>query len=357
LSAPRNTQLDGWRAFAVLGVIWLHWTPYAWRGPLPFEIGLYFFLTLTGFFTTRVLLRDRDAGEQRLHKPWKRMAMRHFLKRRAVRLLVPCYAAMLFGWICGAPDLRAHPGWYLAQLANFHIAFLPDWPSGTAHYWTLAIQIQFFLLWPIIIFRTPRRALGPVLLAFSALAPLTRWVMLHHFPQVLHPGAFSTGAADYFGIGALLALAMEKGMPEGDRRLGRAAWIAFAGYVVLYTFEARGTPVPGLRHIQQTLLAVAFAGLISATLRGFSGGLGKILEHPAAQHIGKISYGLYLFHTTVPLALGKILPWLWMDQGREQVMLILRMPVYALGAWGAAYACWRFLETPLDRFKHHARKP
>ncbi|MCW1923717.1 acyltransferase [Luteolibacter arcticus] len=354
LSAPRNTQLDGWRAFAVLGVIWLHWTPREWRGALPFEIGLYFFLILTGFLTTRVLLRDRDAGEK-LRKPWKRMAFRHFLKRRAVRLLLPCYAAMLLGWLCGSPDLSAHPLIYLTHVANIHMAFSPSWPPGTAHYWTLAIQIQFFLLWPLVILYLPRKALLPALIAFTLLAPLTRWAALNYFPQVYHAGALSTSAADYLGMGSLLALAMERGMPAGDRRLRLAAWLAFAGYLVLYVFDESGHPVTGLRHVQQTLLSMAFVGLISATLRGFSGALAKTLEHPVAQHIGRISYGLYLFHTIVPLAVGKLIPWLWWTEGHDQTMLSLRILVFALGSWGIAYACWRYLEQPLDRFRQHAR--
>jgi peptidoglycan/LPS O-acetylase OafA/YrhL len=353
LSAPRNTQLDGWRAFAVLGVIWLHWAPREWRGPLPFEIGLYFFLTLTGFLITRVLLRDRDAGEK-LHKPWRRMATRHFLKRRAIRILVPCYAAMAFAWICGAPDMRAHPLIYLTHLANFHIAFLPEYPAGTAHYWTLAIQMQFYLLWPLLIFFAPRRLLAPVLLVFVALAPLSRWVLLHYFPQVINPGAISTSAADYFGTGALLALAMERGMQPGDRRLGTAAWIAFACYVVLYCLDEADRPVPGLRHFQQTFVSIVFAGLISATLRGFSGGLGKILEHPAAQHIGRLSYGLYLFHTTIPLAVGKLMPFLW-HPVFEGPLLAVRLIVFSFASWGAAWLCWRYLEQPLDRFRQHPR--
>ncbi len=340
----------------MLGVIWLHWAPREWRGSLPFEIGLYFFLTLTGFLTTRVLLRDRDAGEK-LHKPWRRMAVRHFLKRRAIRLLLPCYVAMLFGWACAAPDLRAHLWVYLAQLANFHIAFSPAWPSGTAHYWTLAIQIQFFLLWPLVIFYLPRKLLGPAMLAVVAMAPLTRWAALNFFPQLYHPGAFSTSAGDYLGMGSLLALAMEKGMPEGDRRLAQAAWVAFACYLVLYCFDESGHPIAGVRHVQQTFLSVVFAGLISATLRGFTGPLARILDNPVVQHLGRISYGLYLFHTTVPLAVGKVLPWLWWADGPPALMTALRILVFALGSWAAAWLCLRYLEQPLDRFRHHARRP
>jgi peptidoglycan/LPS O-acetylase OafA/YrhL len=231
---------------------------------------------------------------------------------------------------------------------------MSGYPAGTAHYWTLAIQMQFYLLWPLLIFFAPRRLLGPLLLAFVALAPLSRWALYHHFPQVLNPGAFSTCAADYFGAGALLALAKERGMQPGDRRLGIAAWVAFAAYVTLYCFDQAGHPVPGLRHLQQTFVSIVFAGLISATLRGFSGPLGKALEHPAAQHIGRLSYGLYLFHNVIPLALGMVMPFLW-HPVFEGPLLAVRLVAFALASWGMAWLCWRYLEQPLDRFRQHSR--
>ena len=334
--------------------MWLHWAPREWRGALPFEIGLYFFLTLTGFLITRILLREKSAGEAAAI-PWRGAAYGQFLKRRAARILIPCYAAMLFAWIFGADDLREHPLYYLTHTVNFHIAFLPQYPSGTAHYWTLAIQVQFYLLWPLLVFLAPRRALLPLFLVFTALAPLSRWVLLHHFPEIINPGAISTSTADYFGAGALLALAMDRGMKPGDRRLATAAWIAFAAYAVLYCFDEADRPLPGLRHVQQTLVSLAFAGLISATLQGFGGALGKVLDHPAAQHLGKLSYGLYLFHTAMPLAIGKLLPFLWHPVFTGP-LLAVRLAVFFLASWGVAWLCWRYLEQGLDRFRSPARR-
>ncbi len=330
--------------------MWLHWAPREWRGAWPFEAGLYFFLVLTGFLITRILLRDRAAGEH-LGKPWKRDGLRHFLRRRATRILIPCYAAMLFALAVGAPDIREHPLPYLAHTVNFHIALLPEWPSGTAHYWTLAIQVQFYLIWPLLIYFTPRRALLPAFLAITALAPLSRLILLHHFPEVHHPGAISTSALDYFGAGALLAWALDRGMQPGDRRVTLAAWAALLPYAVLYYLDETGRTVPGFRHIQQTLVAFIFAGLICATLAGLRGPLGALLEHPAIQHLGRLSYGLYLFHTPVPLFLGKVLPFLW----HPAVPAGARIPCYFLASWGAAWLCWRYLERSLDRFHPHKR--
>ncbi len=326
--------------------MWQHWAPPEWRGPFPFEIGLYFFFTLSGYLITRGLLRDREAGAV-LHKPWRRMAIRHFLKRRALRILLPCYVAMLFAWLVAAPDIRAHPLYYLTHTVNFHMACLPDFPSGTAHYWTLAIQVQFYLLWPVLIYAAPGRHLTTILIALSLAAPLSRAILVNYFPEILRPGAITTSTLDYFGTGALLALAIDKGMQPGDRRLSIAAWAALVPYLILYQFDRTGHPVPGLRHFQQTLVSIIFAGLISATLAGFRGPLGKLLDLPFIQQVGRLSYGFYLFHTPMPLFLGFILSWLWLPA----VPLAVRIVVFFLASWGAAWLCWRYLETHLDRFR------
>lgn len=334
----------------MLGVIWLHWAPPVWRGPVPFEIGLFFFLTLTGFLITRILLHERVAAGHHGGR-WRVGAYLHFQKRRLMRILVPCYVAMLFAIAVGAPDIRAHWPAYFGHWSNFHMAFLEKWPSGTAHYWTLAVQIQFYLIWPLVVFLSPRKLLGWVFLAFVALGPLSRMILARHFPEVHHAEAITSTAMDYFGVGALLALALERGMKAGDRRLAVAAGLAFAGYVALYTFNEMGRPVAGFRYIQQTLVSVAFAGLISATLAGF-GGIGeKILEHPAVQHVGKLSFGLYLFHTPAPLFLGYVLPQLWLLTGPWQA---LRLGVFGLTSWGLAWLCWRYLETRTAHPNRHA---
>ncbi len=330
--------------------MWLHWAPPVWRGSIPFEIGLFFFLTLTGFLITRILLHERTAAEHRGGR-WRTKAYLHFQKRRLLRVLVPCYVAMLFAIIVGAPDIRQHWLAYFGHWSNFHMAYMENWPSGTAHYWTLSVQIQFYLFWPLVVFLVPRKLLGMAFLAFVAVGPLFRMILALWFPEVHHSEAFTSTAMDYFGVGALLALALERGMKAGDKRLTWVAWIALAGYVVLYTFNEMERPLDGFCYIQQTLVSVVFAGLISATLAGF-GGIGeKILEHPAVQHVGKLSFGLYLFHTPVPLFLGIVLPWLWLLTGPWQ---LLRLGVFALTSWGLAWLCWRYLEIRTVHPNKHA---
>ena len=323
--------------------MWLHWAPAAWRGPVPFEIGLFFFLTLTGFLITRILLHERTAAEGRGGK-WRTKAYLHFQKRRLGRILVPCYVAMLFAILVGAPDIRAHWPAYFGHWSNFHMAFLDRWPSGTAHYWTLAVQMQFYLLWPPVVFLVPGKWLAAVFVAFVAVAPASRIILEQWFPWIPHEQAMTPLAMDYFGTGALLALALDRGMKAGDKRLNRAAWVAFTGYAVLYLSREMGQPIQALGFIQQTLVSVVFAGLISATLAGFGGVRERVLEHPAVQHFARLSFGLYLFHTPVPLLLGLVLPQLW-DPFFSGPWQALRLAVFFLTSWGLAHLCRRYLET------------
>ena len=141
-----------------------------------------------------------------------------------------------------------------------------------------------------------------------------------------------------------LAWALERGMQVGDVRLKWAAVLAFLGYVLLYIQYRLGQPLAGFCYLQQTLLSVAFTGLISATLDGFGGWLGKTLDAAPAQHLGRLSYGFYLFHSPAPLLLGHIMPFLWAPyfDGPWQ---IIRLITFGLTSWGLAYLCWRYLET------------
>lgn len=278
------------------------------------------------------------------------MAYRDFIVRRGLRILLPCVAAMAIGWLAGAPDLRAHPWWYLSQLANFHIACLSQWPSGTSHYWSLAIQSQFYLVWPLVVLWLPRRALAPVIFVTIFLAPLSRYLLETRMPHIAHPGAITGCALDYLGMGALLALGFHRGIDAGKGWIRKVAWAAALVYSVFYVLDESGRTLPVLGYFQQTFLSVALAGIIAASLSGLPGWLAAVLVHPATQHVARLSYSLYLLHTLIPILLGHVLPVLWKlpDHGPG---LGLRLAVFALATWGLSWVFWRFVEQPVERIR------
>lgn len=320
------------------------------RGPFPFELGLFFFLGLTGYLITGILLRERDRGEA-TGGPWRGAGLKNFHIRRGMRILAPYYTAVALAWIFWAPDVHTALPWYLAHLTNFHFAMV-GWVDYTSHFWSLAVQQQFYLLWPLLIWWLPKRWLAVVMGLIALTAPAFRMFGENWFPAVQIPSLLPFGACDYLALGSLLALAVHRGMPLGHRGLRLASWVAFAGYLVLYSLYKADIYIPYAGAFQQTLLAVAFCGLIAAASRGFGGWRGTLLDHRAIQYIGKLSYSLYLYHNLAPLVASRVLPWLWHPPfGQTWGGLASQGMVIVGFTWLLSWLSWRYIEVPTQRAK------
>ena len=342
----RATQLDGWRGVAMIGVVWFHWAPKAWKGEYPFEIGLFFFFTLTGYLITRGLMRERDRAEAR-GGAWRLAGWWSFQVRRGLRILPPYYAAVALAWVVRADDVVDHPLWYLAHLTNFHIEAIGRWPPGTSQFWTLAVQQQFYLVWPLVVWGVPRRWLGPVFLVLAALAPAVRAAQTG--PMHLAPWM----ELDYLAGGSWLAWWLARGGNPSSTALRGIGWLAGCGYAFLYARANWWSPVPGVSWLQQPLLALACMVLIARTEAGCCGVVGSWLDRPLLQYLGKISYSLFLLHNLAPMLLGHLLPWLWLPWFETGPGLAIRLACFAVAAWALGAASWRWLESPMDRIRKH----
>ncbi len=341
----------------MVAIAWDHWLPKSWPRVFPFEVFLFFFLVLTGYLITGSLLRERDRSETR-GGSWKWQALKTYQIRRGLRILAPYYAAIALAWIVRAPDVTgASILWYLGHLSNIHMAFLGYWPSGTNHFWSLAIQQQFYLVWPFVIWFMPRRLLVASVVLCALMGPVTRWLHPCFEAWVAWPNLMTWACLDYFGIGGLLALAVHRGMSLESPGLRLLSGFALAGYLVFFIGHAMGFPTLGVRALQQTLLSIALCGLIAATSVGFSGVLGKILEHPVLQRIGQVSYGIYLFHNLAPLVTGKLMGFLWNGAFEDGVGALFRIAIFAAVTWGLTLASWRWIEQPLQEIRSNLGKP
>ena len=343
----RAVQLDGLRAVAMVAICWDHWCPPAWPRLFPFEIFLFFFLVLTGYLITGSLLRERDRKEAR-GGPWKLDGLKSYQLRRGLRILAQYYAAVVLAWLVWAPDMHAAFGWYFLHFSNIHMATLDAWPSGTNHFWSLAMQQQFYLIWPFVIWFLPRKALLPAILLFAAIGPASRCADGFFQQWFARPGILTWANFDYFGIGGLFALAVHRGMSLESPVLRWLAVLGLSGYIALFASHALGGPTLGLRPLQQTFLSVGLCGFIAAGIVGFRGPLGKFLEEPRLLYIGQLSYGIYLFHNLAPLVAGKILPFLWFGPFDSPLGEVIRIPVFAAVTWGLTLASWRWIETPMQ---------
>jgi peptidoglycan/LPS O-acetylase OafA/YrhL len=324
--------LDGLRAVAV-GTVFLYHATAQFRN----AVGVDMFFALSGFLITRGLLEQLEKHD--------RIDLRLFYIRRALRLL-PALLAMIASLLVFAAAMGVHPlrvhviasFTSLTYMMNWSRAF--GWSSSgwLGHTWSLSIEEQFYLAWPLILSAVyARGGLKYALLCALFLAGLSVLVRIH----LLHAGAaedrlyngFDT-RGDGLLIGCALALA----------RLPRlAAWAGRLWLVPALTIGLIFLFVPwiALQTLTFTLLAGATAWLILACWYETSPGLVWLLELLPVRYVGRISYGLYLWH-------WPILNILWEHHFKNGVGMA------ALAA-GLTLLCaalsFHFVEQPLLRLK------
>ena len=155
-------QFDGLRAIAVLMVVVFHWFAGGWITKSGIGLmGVDIFFALSGFLITRILLVykfNQDAGYDK-HSKWHILG--RFIYRRALRIF-PVYFLLLFVLYHISyflPNtLKADWGWYVSYLQNFLFYIRQSWAIGkVSPFWTLAVEEQFYMFWPLLILFVPTR--------------------------------------------------------------------------------------------------------------------------------------------------------------------------------------------------------
>jgi peptidoglycan/LPS O-acetylase OafA/YrhL len=317
-------------------------------------MGVDLFFVLSGFLITGILF-DSLGG---------RAYFRTFYIRRFLRIF-PLYYGALFFLLLLSVLLSLH--WngyelvYLAYLQNlppwsFHIPSLNIY-GYTGHFWSLAVEEQFYLIWPLIVFLVrDRRRLLVTALALVPIAPALRiWTVLHGLPHPL-TYQFTLCRTDSLLLGACLALAIRGPRPYTLLRIAPvAAAVCFVGTTALalrhHPWNLSEEPNTFLKGVGFTLLAISFAALIASVLR--SGSLiERLFRNAAMRWLGRYSYGIYVFHMIVLAAVG-FGPRLWLDaRFHSKVAGIAGEALLCLTITLAlAWISFNFYEKPFLRLK------
>lgn len=344
----RLRGLDGLRAIAVTTVILFHLTP----GLLPGGyLGVDIFFVISGFLITTLLLREHVAhGRITLHVFWARRA-RRLLPALALVVLGSCTAALVIGG-----DVLVRIGQQVLGAATFSYNWLgiaseqsyfdSTTPELFRNLWSLAVEEQFYLVWPFVVLGLVllrRRAwrLGPVTaLALGSAAAMVTLAFAGTSPTRLYYGTdtHSFGLA----IGAILAIVALDWSPRPlEWRRSTRGMLTVAGSVAVVALLALswwlGEESPlvfqGGLILVALLTAVAIAG---AVVPGSM--LGSVLDLPPLRVIGERSYGLYLWHWPVFIlttaALPAADPWL---------IAVIALTITVV----AAALSYRFVEQPI----------
>lgn len=353
--------LDGFRGLAILGVMLSHFlnaghvvTEESWWGRVLLGgfIGVDMFFVLSGFLITGILLDARVTTAR---------GFGVFYARRALRIFPLYYAslALVFFLSHAGPDSDS-PWWYWTFASNLGATWKGRWlvsPEGfdLGHFWSLAVEEQFYLVWPFLVAALSRRHLSKVCLACLVIAPVL------HF--ALHFSGNSTGAYLFTGVrlhtlaaGAWLAIAFrDPARWEFVRR--------FAKPVLLVTAALSLTALMLPRHVSLVPFLPFLWGsglVLSVSAPGPWQGL---LSTRPLLVLGKLSYGLYILHSLVDPWLKHVLHDRWI-LGLTGDRPLLALALFLIAAFALSLAAaglsWHLFEKPilsLKRYFRYARTP
>jgi peptidoglycan/LPS O-acetylase OafA/YrhL len=348
--------LDGLRALAVLAVIAYHYTPAGMPGGF---IGVDVFFVISGFLITGLLVGSIDRREP-LRRFWVRRARR--ILPALVLVVLVCSSAALFvggdvlagigSQIGGAFTFSSN--WVYIALDQSY--FTADAPQLFRNLWSLAVEEQFYLLWPLLVAllltRMPRRGRAWLPLLLAAVSVIAMVVL---YPQGGDPSRVYYGTDTHFfglALGAALALMLDRSPrwdPYGEQTAGERLtrrWAPVVGVGALAMLMAYAVFVPDGSAFNYDggllLVSLLAAALVWSATRSGSV-LGRVLDMRPLRAIGVRSYGLYLWHwpvfvlVTAALAVPSDSP--------SWTVVLVALAISALATW----LSYRFVETPVRK--------
>jgi peptidoglycan/LPS O-acetylase OafA/YrhL len=331
-------------------------------------IGVQVFFVLSGFLISSILLREKA-------RPLKAYLQR-FYWRRTLRIF-PLYYAYLLALLCASlamPERLFAPerlvlDKYVISLFSYTYNFIcvaVDYEHSFffTHFWSLAVEEQFYLIWPLLVHRLPSQWFHRLLWCLILGGPLIRLLAHHGVAAATGHPELATAAAylltpcqlDAFAIGALLAVAEQRGA-DGPSWLPWAGLGAFAATAVVHASilgraglgaaTAFGFPTHmpwnGQYAWGYTVLNIASASLVALALRAPA--LGRAVDRWGLGHLGRRSYAIYIVHWPLAHLWGRFVA---VHLGSSALAAFL---LYLVVLLVVVELSWRLLEAPILRLK------
>jgi peptidoglycan/LPS O-acetylase OafA/YrhL len=329
----RVAELDAIRGLAALAVVVFHlW----YIGPME-EVGVFavlqyavdVFFILSGFLITTIILEHGG------HRGFLRsFYARRFLRTWPIYYLTLLVAAASARWWWPRPLSEWLPFYltYTQNLSLYGFQELPQ-PVHLNHCWTLAIEEQFYLLWPLLLLLLGRRWLVPMCLGLLALSAAARGAGFYDRLLI--------SRCDGFALGALLAALSRGGFMErhpGGWRLVSALAAGASLIALAATWRVRA--------LHLTFMNLAFAASLSLVLGSVGHRALAPLRDRRLVYLGVISYGVYLYHPLVFAVVDCVGRHWLLDIGKIGLVIVV------------AGLSWAWVEQPIlrlkDRFEYEA---
>lgn len=331
-------QLDVLRVVAVLLVLLQHYTNYSIVGEMQFgRMGVQLFFVLSGFLITRILLFQRDQASSNFQK-WKT-----FFIRRLLRIFPLYYFVIIFMVLVGSEQAATTFWWNFFYLSNVNMVLQDQWVGHMSHLWSLSVEEHFYLFWPLLILFVSSKRILPAIISVIVISWAYRYYLYLHDISYFNVSIFTVSCLDSLAIGGLLAYANIHKSSFWHQAFYRykVLFFPFFGAMIfcLLSEEVLDDPYTSWNTAWLSIFsAMAFAYMIVWAMDSKL----KIMHWQPLIFLGKISYGIYLWHNFVPGLLTKV-PFF----GGSNARFIL----YTAVLIAISYTSYRLIEQPINKLK------
>jgi peptidoglycan/LPS O-acetylase OafA/YrhL len=343
------TKLDGVRAFAILSIVSGHYVKNNYLSDFFGSLDLQLLFAISGFLITKNLISSKAY----LQDKNKSKTYANFIIRRTLRIY-PAYYALLFTYLVLGINFENGSFWTcFLYVFNIHQAIDPTSKfQYLGHLWTLSMQEQFYLIWPLFIIFAPSKHVTKITLTFFILAPLFRGFLSTFDLDYLSIRNLTISQMDSMCGGALVALFQSYPTSRISRiwKKHTHAWL-FAG-ILVWVLAAK-VQINNTFNISFALFGASIICMfiIDFIVNDKFPKLTAFCNYRPLRFIGKISYGIYLFQFLSIFPLYKLMTLIgnpeWINQ-----------PVVFAFIWTIitiliATVSWYFFEAPVSRLKKH----
>jgi peptidoglycan/LPS O-acetylase OafA/YrhL len=360
-------ELDGIRGIAILLVVFYHfgrYTPdhstvanFLYRGIKGLGwTGVDLFFVLSGYLITRILLGTKDSKDY----------FKSFYMRRALRILPLYYLAVFLFFDCGLPRMASayQPAWteqlwYWLPVSNWHSAFGVLAYSPIGHLWSLAVEEQFYLIWPVVIFFLSENALLVLCIVLIVASAILRSLPVFQAIQLTHPEflyRLTPFRVEPILFGAIVAISARKQIFRSlvKRWAPYTFFIGIAGVAIASVLS--GVTKYDTKHMTiwgYSALGVACCSVVSWAVvnTGSARFPAMIFRSRILTQCGKYSYAMYIFQTPISylVPIGPLLATIPFLGGFA--ISVLTVLIGAALAYAVARCSWTLLEQPFLKLK------
>jgi peptidoglycan/LPS O-acetylase OafA/YrhL len=354
-------QLDGFRFLSIIAVMVSHFLPFGLVDRLPLGYGVMFFFVLSSFLITRILLIAKYSSPE--PEQGNIFILRQFYLRRFLRIFPIYYLLVLVTYVYNWSPSREIFFSLITYTTNFRLGNGFDGGSFT-HLWSLAVEEQFYIFFPFILLFTPRRHIGPVLILFTIAGIIGRAVLYFADKSNVPFWNYHTlSCLDSLGVGGILAY---MSVFKVDKlRLLIANKVLFASAAILFVMimlfsysiptGAEKYKIGTAVFMRVSFNVLSFWLLGWAVVFKYRGIAKRFLEFKPIVFLGRISYGMYLYHLFVPSLVAKILAHLGMELFTPRGFLgyAVLFLLYSVITIIISICSWYIVEQPLNSLKKY----